>query len=190
MKKLLFSLAFLFSVAFASSSIVSLNVFAEAVSSSDGKLELIPEYDESLSIPFGSCSCVSIFVSCSQQCDGSNCTCTCSAFSCVCSPCEQLNPRTPITGIIDLHETEPISVSRSQYENFEKLAVIIASKQSDESRKALNTLNGMINYLKDKDFGNYRVLADQFVVTLSELSENQKHEINNFLESNGSNTRV
>lgn len=147
-----------------------------------------PQYNASLDLNFdGACSCQSVFVACSQNCEGSNCTCTCSVFMCSCTKCEQLNPQT--TSVAPKNNT-PVSVPKEQYANWTELDNLLGKSESNLANAAKTELVTMVNYLTEQDYAAYRTSAENFLTLLGQLPAADRNIINTFFKSHGSNYRV
>ena len=150
------------------------------------KVKVFPKYDKSLYIVGGSCQCSGAFVSCSQVCDGGNCTCECGAFSCSCSPCTTLGVNHALNIKDEPRDLSPVSISADQYKNIEQLGLILKSNGDEGSLKAHDTLVSMIQMLQTHDYGLYRKTTDNFIKqlkTLPVLSKNRVNALFNELDS-------
>jgi hypothetical protein len=81
-------------------------------------------------------------------------------------------------------------MSKEQYSNFETLADLIDNEQTDLSKKSVTKLNEMIKAFGDNDHQLYKKLSGEFVLGLSELSQNKRYELNNFFKLIGSDLTV
>lgn len=141
---------------------------------------ILPEYNKSLELFVGDCSCTGAFVSCSKSCDRSTeCSCNCTITSCTCSGCKKISLQPASFEIA-------FSVSENQYNNFNKLALLVDSEKSENSNNSINLLKNMIDKLSSKEYEDYQIVAKNFEESLKKLSNKTITEINKWLIEIGS----
>lgn len=152
----------------------------------------LPAYDNAMEILNGTCSCSSLFVSCYQECDGSNCQCFCNLFSCYCTRCGQLTMNNGEEGdqYSDLAGVSRVSVSEEQYSNFVELATILRESDSEAGHSAYLSIYGMIKHLKEKEYADYLSQSNILTQQLGELPESTKTNINRFLDLKDAGFRI
>ncbi len=190
-RKFLFSLAFL---AFA----VIISAFTFNTLKSEN-YSAFPKWEESLySKPNqNSCSCMGLFVWCSQTCpDNSGCSCSCGWFSCSCSRCvSTLIPPVLSPNIGGDQQIEEIalsipSISKEQYANWEGLAILLRSLNSKQSNQAYELMVGMVNDAKKKDTKSYLAKTEEITNLFSKFSKEEKELVNHFFASKNTSIRI
>lgn len=167
-------------------SLAALITIAIAATPTHENLPSFPKYSENLLKPLGSCSCSGAFSSCSQSCSVNlNCTCTCGAFTCSCTACSGGNQINEDTEQI-YDDNLIVSISSSQYKNWEKLTEILISFKSKEGNDAYLLMLKMLKTLTDQKFLEYRNNAQTFEKALLSFSGDQKKRIDDLLFPLGS----